>query len=182
MVVVLTAINYWWQGRMDVALILIACGLTMPVGLWINHYRSSYAASVLLMLSITTALAAIMWRSDGLADSALLGFPVILVGAAQMFRPRHFLAVVVFMLSIVLLLGLGTLFGWRTVFVAGTHLDRITDTISILAIGGYLTWLLTNDMQKAQKRLRQQIRSLQASEVSGPARLAHAPAQSGAGQ
>jgi len=128
-VVVLTAINYWWQGRMDVAMILVACGLTMPVCLWINHHRSSYAASVLLLLSITTALAAIMWRSDGLADSSLLGFPVILVGAAQMFRPRHFLAVVIFMLSIVLLLGLGTIFGWRTVFVAGTDVDRITDSI-----------------------------------------------------
>jgi diguanylate cyclase (GGDEF)-like protein len=163
-VVVLTSINYWWQGRMDVTLILIACGLTMPVGLWINHHRSSYAASVLLLVSITTALSAIMWRSDGLSDSSLLGFPVILVGAAQMFRPRHFLAAVIFMLSIVLLLGLGTIFGWRTVFVAGTDIDRITDSISILAIGGYLTWLLTNDMQRAQKRLRQQIRSLQASD------------------
>lgn len=163
-VVVLTAINYWWQGRLDVALILATCALSMPVCMWINQYRSSYLAAILLLSSITLALAAIMWRSDGLADSSLLGFPVILVGAAQMFKPRHFVLALAFMLGIVLLLGLGTAFGWRTAFVAGTEIDRITDSISILAVGGYLTWLLTHDMQGALKRLRMQIRELHASE------------------
>lgn len=163
-VVVLTAINYGWQGRLDVALILAACALCMPICLWINQYRSSYVAAILLLLSITLALAAIMWRSDGLTDSSLLGFPVILVGAAQMFKPRHFLMGLIFILTVVLLIGLGTVFGWRTVFVAGTDIDRITDSISILAIGGYLTWLLTRDMQKTLARLRAQIRELHASE------------------
>jgi diguanylate cyclase (GGDEF)-like protein len=162
---VLTAINYGLQGRMDVVLILLASALTMPLCMWVNVRRSHYLASLLMLASITLAMSALMWRSEGLADSALLGFPVILVGAAQFLKPRHFVVLLGLMLLIVLGLGLGTLMGWQTMAMAATATDRITDSLTILAIGGYLTWLLTHDMQKSLTALRQQIRNLHTSEI-----------------
>jgi diguanylate cyclase (GGDEF)-like protein len=161
---VLTAINYAIQGRMVVVAILIANALTMPVCMWLNARRSHYSASILMLVSIAIALTMLMWRGEGLADSSLLGFPVVLVGAAQFLKPRHFMMVLVLTLFIVLGLGVGTVMGWRTMLEAGTDIDRITDSLTILAIGGYLTWLLTHDMQKSLSALRQQIRSLHASE------------------
>jgi diguanylate cyclase (GGDEF)-like protein len=160
----LTAVNYGLQGRMDVAAVLMACALTMPVCMWVNARHSHYRASLLMLTTIIFALSMVMWRSDGLADSAMLGFPVILVAAAQFLKPRDFLIGLGLMLLIVLGVGLGTLMGWRSTTVAGTDTDRITDSLTILAIGGYLTWLLTHDMQKSLSALRQQIRSLHASE------------------
>ena len=161
---VLTAINYGLQGRMDVVVILMSSALTMPLCMWINYRHSHYMASQMMLASIVLALSALMWRSDGLEDSSLLGFPVVLVGAAQFLKPRHFVAALGIMLFIVLGIGLGTELGWRTLAVAGTETDRITDSLSILAIGGYLTWLLTHDMQKSLSALRQQIKNLHASE------------------
>jgi len=161
----IAAVNHGVQGRYDVAWVLVAGALMMPLGLWLSKYRSSYAAGALMLIAVVGTLSIIMWRSDGLHDSALLSFPVILVGAAQFFRPRHFLAVTVFILAIVLLIGVGTLWGWRSAMVPGTEMDRITDSMSILAAGGYLTWLLTQDMQKTLSRLRAQIRALHASET-----------------
>jgi diguanylate cyclase (GGDEF)-like protein len=162
---VLTAINYGLQGRMDVVLILLASALTMPLCMWVNVRRSHYLASLLMLASITLALSALMWRSEGLADSALLGFPVILVGAAQFLKPRHFVVLLGLMLLIVLGLGVGTVMGWQTMAMAATPTDRITDSLTILTIGGYLTWLLTHDMQKSLTALRQQIRNLHTSEI-----------------
>ena len=147
----IAAVNHGVQGRYDVAWVLVAGALMMPLGLWLSKYRSSYAAGALMLIAVVGTLSIIMWRSDGLHDSALLSFPVILVGAAQFFRPRHFLAVTVFILAIVLLIGVGTLWGWRSAMVPGTEMDRITDSMSILAAGGYLTWLLTQDMQKTSR-------------------------------
>ena len=161
---VVTAILYGLQGRVDVTWILMAGALCALGCIWINRHHSSYSASVLLLLTVFGALSAIMWHSDGLHDSALLSFPVILLAAGQVFKPRHFLATVALMLTVVLLLGFGTLFGWRTAMVAGTELDRLTDTFTILAMGGYVTWLVSHDMQKSLVTLKQQIRTLNASE------------------
>jgi diguanylate cyclase (GGDEF)-like protein len=160
---VVTAVLYGLQGRLDVTLILTIGALCMPLCIWLNR-RSHYTASLFLLLVVTASLSAIMWRSDGLKDSALLGFPVILVGSAQLLKPRHFVAVVVAMLFFVLLLGLGTMQGWRPTLVAGTDMDRITDTVTILGLGGYLIWLLTDDMHKSLARLGTQIANLHASE------------------
>ncbi|MDE2417721.1 MAG: EAL domain-containing protein [Burkholderiales bacterium] len=160
----MTAVNHWYQNRFDVAWTLAAGALMMPVGLWLSTYRSSYAASVLMLVAVVGTLSVIMWRSDGLHDSALLSFPVILVGAAQLFKPRHFLAVMLLILLIVLFIGAGTVLGWRSMLVPSTELDRLIDSLAILTAGGYITWLLTHDLQRAQGRLRQQIRTLRASE------------------
>ena len=158
-----TAILYGLQGRLDVSVILTISALCMLLCIWINR-SSHYIAGLFLLLVVTAALSAIMWRSDGLKDSALLGFPVVLVGAAQLLKPRHFVGLVGAMLAVVLVLGLGTLQAWRPTLVAGTDMDRITDTVTIIAMAGYLIWLLTNDMQKSLARLGLQIATLHASE------------------
>ncbi|WP_296509169.1 EAL domain-containing protein [Rhodoferax sp.] len=141
----------------------IGAALMLPAQ-WLNHRGHHETAAVLVLSTGTLSLFSIMWFSDGLRDSSLLGYPVILIGAGQLLRPRHFWMLLTLMLTCVLLLGLGTLNGWRTGLTPGTELDRLTDSLSILLVNGFLIWFLTYDMQNALVRLRAQIARFHASE------------------
>ncbi|WNO06279.1 putative bifunctional diguanylate cyclase/phosphodiesterase [Rhodoferax mekongensis] len=159
-----TAAQYGLQSRWDVVLSLgLGAALMLP-SQWLNHRGHHEAAAGMVLAVATLSLFSIMWFSDGLRDSSLLGYPVILIGAGQLLRPRHFWLLLAFMLGCVVLLGLGTLNGWRTGITPGTELDRLTDSVSILLINGFLVWFLTYDMQNALVRLRAQIARFHASE------------------
>jgi len=143
-----TAIQYGFQSRWDVVVSLGTGAALMLPGQWWNYKGHHEAAAGLVLGTATLSLFSIMWFSDGLQDSSLLGYPVILIGAGQLLRPRHFWFLLAGMLICVLLLGLGTLNGWRTGVTPGTELDRLTDSLSILLVNGCLIWFLTYDMQK----------------------------------
>jgi diguanylate cyclase (GGDEF)-like protein len=159
-----TAIQYSLQSRWDVVISLgVGATLMLPCQ-WFNHRGYHGTAAGMVLAVSTLSLFSIMWFSDGLQDSALLGYPVILIGAGQLLKPRHFWALLGFMLACVVILGLGTLNAWRTGITPGTELDRLTDSVSILLINGFLVWFITYDMQNALVRLRTQIARFHASE------------------
>ena len=159
-----TAIQYSMQSRWDVVIALTVGAAMMPPCQWLNYRGHHETAAGLVLSTATLSLFSIMWFSDGLRDSSLLGYPVILIGAGQLLKPRHFWALLALMLACVLALGLGTLYGWRTGVTPGTDMDRLSDSLSILLVNGFLIWFLTYDMQNALVRLRSQIARFHASE------------------
>ena len=159
-----TAVQYGFQQRWDVVLILGGTALLMLPSQWLNRRGHAHASAALILGSATVALSGIMWRSDGLRDSSLLGFPVILIAAGQLLKPRHFWWLLGAMALSVLLIGLGTLNGWRGDTTPGTDLDRLTDSLTILLVNGMVVWFMAYDMQQALVRLRVQIARYRESE------------------
>lgn len=159
-----TALHYGFQHRWDVVLILVTAALLMLPSQWLNHRGHQQASAVVILGAATLALSCIMWRSDGLRDSSLLGFPVILIAAGQLLKPRQFWWLLTGMVLSVLLVGLGTLHGWRSETTPGTDLDRLTDSLTILLVNGVVVWFMAYDMQKALARLRVQIARYRESE------------------
>lgn len=159
-----TAVLYGLQQRWDITLILVATASLMLPSQWLNRQGRREAASILILGATTLALFGIMWRSDGLRDSALLGYPVILIAAGQLLKPRQFWALLAGLVLCVVLLGVGTLQGWRGATTPGTDLDRLTDSVTILLVNGVLVWFLAYDMQRALLRLHAQIARYRESE------------------
>nr|WP_315493609.1 EAL domain-containing protein [uncultured Rhodoferax sp.] len=159
-----TAVQYGFQQRWDVVLILGTTAALMLPSQWLNHRGRYEAASILILGSATLALFGIMWRSDGLRDSSLLGYPVILIAAGQLLKPKQFWWLLAAMVLCVVGVGLGTLNGWRGATTPGTDVDRLTDSVTILVVNGMLVWFLAYDMQKALMGLRVQIARFRESE------------------
>jgi diguanylate cyclase (GGDEF)-like protein len=152
-----TTLVYAYQARWDIVLILGLATVAMLVCLWLNAHDHPNATTLIILYSATLAFFAIMWRSDGLNDSALLGYPVILMAAGQLLSTRRFWGLLTCMIACVLLLGLGTMAGWRIGATPGTDLDRLTDTLTFVLVAGFIIWFLAYDMQRAMLRLRAQI-------------------------
>ena len=159
-----TVFLYAYQARWDIVAILALATLAMLLALWLNAHDHPNATTLIILYSATLALFAIMWRSDGLKDSALLGYPVILMAAGQLLSPRRFWGLLACMVACVLVLGIGTMAQWRTVATPGTDMDRLTDSVTFLLVAGFIIWFLAYDMQRAMQRLREQILRYQESE------------------
>jgi diguanylate cyclase (GGDEF)-like protein len=153
----ITALNYGLQGRRDIVLILLAGAVCMLACIVLVKTGSPHFANVLFWSSVTVVMTAIMWRSDGLHDSALLSYPVILIGAGYVLKPRHFMVLLAALLACVVVLGLGTIYGWRVEFTPGTEWDRLTDSITILLVGGAVIGIMAHDMQNAMGKLHDEI-------------------------
>lgn len=154
---VLTALNYGYQGRLDIVVILLLGAASMLACIWLTRHHCAQEAQLLFWGTVTAVVTAIMWRSDGLSDSTLLAYPVILVGAAQLLKPRKFALVLLTLLICAAILGLSTIYGWRGQTTPGTDWDRLTDTLTILLLGGAVIGLMVSDMQRATRRLQDEI-------------------------
>jgi len=142
---------------------LVAGSAAVVVCLLLNHQGHTRAASVLLWATVGTMSTVLMLLNHGLHDPALLAYPVILVGAAQVLRPRYFLLLLAALLLLVLSIGLATPSGLRT---DGTAVDGVdlSQTLAILAATGGMVWLMATDMRDALARLQSQVFEAQKSD------------------
>ncbi|MBT0569563.1 EAL domain-containing protein [Curvibacter sp. CHRR-16] len=159
-----TAVLYGLRDRWDLVLPLtLTATLMLPV-LWMVHHGMHQWGMQVMLMGVTIAISYMLWINEGLQDTVLLSYPVILSAAAQLMSPRRFWVLLACMLGCVLLIGLGTQYGWRSVQIPSTIDERITDSLTILIVNGFVIWFLSRDMQHAQLRLQRQLKRLQASE------------------
>ena len=110
-------------------------------------------ATNILMSVFTVACFAIMLRSDGLRDEAILGLPGILMFAALLGSAKLFYVLLAVMVVVISGIGLGTELGWLEATYA--TIDTANATLVLVALGvvSFSVWLMSSDLRRLLKRL-----------------------------
>ena len=140
----------------------------------------NHAANLLLIVALSVMVSGLMWRGEGLRDSALLAFPALLVSAGLLLRPRQFVALAIAMVLMTVAINVSTQMGWRIDRASDTLTNRAVDTTIILGITGFAVWVMIGDLQRVLHRLRVQVERFRASQenltyVSQHDALTHLP-------
>ena len=160
----IATLQYVFMGMPHVPWITGAGVCAMLLSDWLSRHGALNASVLLLFATAGTIPFVIMWMGAGLADSILLAFPVLLMAAGQMLRPRYFFLVMAAIVSGVIIIGVSSILGWRTSTQQDTDFNRMTDSVLMLLVGGSLVLFLSRDMFNAMKRLRLEIERHQESE------------------
>ena len=126
-----------------VALHRARAGLLAPATLW-------------MLWTLTLLVTFMLWTNQGLRDSALLGFPGVLVFAAMLGSRRLFLSLLAFQVGTVALLVWANVSGWHVHPVGAIRPTILADIAVILSVTGYGVWLLGEDLKQAMARLREE--------------------------
>ncbi|OYU46619.1 MAG: GGDEF-domain containing protein [Burkholderiales bacterium PBB4] len=157
-------VQYSFMGMPHVPWITGAGAIAMLLADWLGRHGALNASVLLLFGTSGTVPFVIMWMGAGLADSILLGFPVLLMAAGQMLRPRYFFFVMAAIILGVVAIGTTSMLGWRTSTQQDTDFNRMTDSVLMLLVGGTMVLFLSRDMFNAMRRLRLEIVRYQESE------------------
>ena len=160
----IATVQYAFMGMPHVPWITGAGACAMLLSDWLSRHGSLNASVLLLFATSGTVPFVIMWMGAGLADSILLAFPVLLMAAGQMLRPRYFFSVMAAIVLGVIIIGTASILGWRTSTQQDTDFNRMTDSVLMLVVGGTMVLFLSRDMFNALQRLRLEIVRHQASE------------------
>ena len=160
----IATVQYSFMGMPHVPWITGAGAGAMLLSEWLSRRGALNASVLLLFITSGTIPFIIMWLGAGLADSILLAFPVLLMAAGQMLRPRYFFLVMTAILLGVITIGVSSTLGWRTSTQHDTEFNRMTDSVLMLLVGGTMVLFLSRDMFNATKRLRLEIERHQESE------------------
>ena len=160
----IATVQYSFMGMPHVPWITGAGACAMLLSEWLSRRGALNASVLMLFITSGTIPFIIMWLGAGLADSILLAFPVLLMAAGQMLRPRYFFLVMTAILLGVITIGVSSTVGWRTSTQHDTEFNRMTDSVLMLLVSGTMVLFLSRDMFNAMKRLRLEIERHQESE------------------
>ena len=107
-----------------------------------------------LLVALTLFVSALLWSFNGLTDEALFGYPCILVFSALMGLRRTFVALMVFMILNILLLGLANDLQWLQHPSTTTSLNSGILFCIILALLGISIWLQLGDLNQLLQALQ----------------------------
>jgi diguanylate cyclase (GGDEF)-like protein len=129
---------------------IMGAGITMMLLCQsMNRRGATEPANLMLILTLTAMVSMLMWRGEGLRDSALLAFPAVLISAGLLIRPAHVPRLLAAMFIVVAGLLAGTLLGYRTDRAPDALLDRAVDVAIILTISGFAVWVMVGDLHRA---------------------------------
>ena len=106
------------------------------------------------LVALTLFVSALLWSFNGLTDEALFGYPCILVFSALMGLRRTFVALMVFMILNILLLGLANDLQWLQHPSSTTSLNSGILFCIILALLGVSIWLQLGDLNQLLQALQ----------------------------
>ena len=135
------------------AALLLAGLLLSPV--WFLAQREALKfASRWLLISLTLLVTILLWVFNGLSDEALLGYPCILMFAALMGLRRTFIWMAAFMVTNMLVLGIGNDLQWLQHEPMQSSLNSAVLLCLILLVLASSIWLMIGDLNKLVQALK----------------------------
>jgi diguanylate cyclase (GGDEF)-like protein len=123
-------------------------------------------ANFVLLSTLTATASAAMWDAQGLYNGTLLTFPVILILAGMLARPRLFVGLLLAMLAVIGLITATSLLGWRTFSPEPLALKRFITLSCILMVCAFAIWRLASDLRDAMRHLQEEVERVKRSETS----------------
>lgn len=132
--------------------------------LLVNHWRRTQQASMLLLISITAIVTALMWVGQGVHDPAILAYPGILIVGCMVLPMARFLVLLLFMLLMVSWFAFGSISGQFQPRPVQVSFANFTYVVAILLATSFIIWLLVSDLRTALLKLRREIDKVRDSE------------------
>jgi diguanylate cyclase (GGDEF)-like protein len=123
-------------------------------------------ANFVLLSTLTATASAAMWDTQGLYNGTLLAFPVILILAGMLARPRLFVGLLLAMLAVIGLITATSLLGWRTFTPEPLALKRLITLSCTLVVCAVAIWRLASDLRDAMRHLQAEVERVKRSETS----------------
>jgi diguanylate cyclase (GGDEF)-like protein len=135
--------------------LLIASVLLVPSFVFNRHQRVHLAADWMLW-ALTIAIGILAINGQGLRDSALLGYPGLLVFAIMLWRNRTMLGLLSGQVLMVCLVWWLDASGLYTSKVAPAAATQIIDIAAVVGLTAFASWLIASDQRKYLHALAQE--------------------------
>jgi diguanylate cyclase (GGDEF)-like protein len=123
--------------------------VAMLACLWSMRRQTLDTSAMLLLWGMFINISSLMWISDGLRDATILTYPIILIVAGLVVRPRQFLILLVAMVLVLLGITLATeVLHWRTNMSGSGPWGLLRDVTLILLGSAYAVWVIVSDVRR----------------------------------
>ena len=166
-IAMLIVLPIYIAARDSVAVGPLVIGILLMSGCYVLARRGQVgAASLLLVSSIAVIFATLQWLDQGIFDSSVLGYTVLLILAAMLIGPRAFVVLLGLIILYLIVLTLGTeLWHWRASRPPRPAAEYLRDVILIFLVGGWSVWIIVSDLRAMLGELHDQIARHKASET-----------------
>lgn len=165
LLIVLSLINNLVFGR---GVWLSAAAMSVFALLWIariffDRERPSIG-QFLFIWTIFASVTVITWLGDGLRDQVILGNVTVLVFAAMLSTPRHFLILYLAIVANAVALGLANEYHWVNFGLFPFDWSNVGDVLMLYSVTAVTIFMLATDMRQLLARYNSEYRKAKASE------------------
>lgn len=135
--------------------VLAGCVVLVLAG-WFAHQQQPAIAANILLWALTVMLSVLAWKSGGVRDMAVLGYPGVLIFAAILGNVRLFAGLLIFIVGYCSLMAGLTIVGVFQPFLPEVEFKHLVFTDVILLITGFSAYLLLRDQRRLMRGLREE--------------------------
>jgi len=121
-------------------------------------------AQFMFIWTVFAAVTYITWQGDGLRDQVILGNSIVLVFAAILSTPRHFVLVYAAVILNAIVLGVANELHWVDYSAFNFDWSNVGDVLMLYSVTAVTVFMLANDMRHLLARYNSEYRKAKASE------------------
>ncbi|BCE01727.1 putative bifunctional diguanylate cyclase/phosphodiesterase [Marinicellulosiphila megalodicopiae] len=154
---ILVCIQQLLVGKIHTTLILAGSFVILFGIYFLIKKNYTNLASHMLLLILTSIAMYLMWKYEGIHDSAVLVLPTVLILAVMLNLPRLFFFLYFLIILSILLNGYFNDIGWVENIVNQPTLNDAFVMTAIISVISFSVWLMLKDLQNLLTRLSQEV-------------------------